>query len=282
MPQYCHVPIVGGDMDAITFHVKDELGFCTRSHDGVSGMTVTTLSDFCGTKQHAITQLLNRIRDSNPIMNELPESLKSFAGEEWRLITNDEQNSLFVLDELCHAILEYYAIDARKYKGKQTAVNNYRMVARAGLRVFIWSQTGYSPQTLSSEQMALLEAIPQMQEAIAQLSSANAKLQSQIQNLLPASKANYIPPGWDAKIWEKLPPQDKRHFRFLYRRRGFKPSYKTGDSVPIEALTLQAKQKQKDELKTVVGEISIEEKERLQALLLQALKQFREEGEEND
>ena len=269
-------------MNAINFHVKDELGFCTRSYDGVSGMTVTALANFCGTKQHAITQLLNRIRDSNPITNELPESLKSFAGKEWRLITNDEQNSLFVLDELCHAILEYYAIDARKYKGKQTAVNNYRMVARAGLRVFIWSQTGYFPQTLSSEKMALLEAIPRMQEAIAQLSSANAKLQSQIQNLLPASKATYIPPGWDAEVWEELPPQDKRHFRFLYRRRGFKPSYKTEDLVPIEALTFQAKQKQKDELKTVVGEISTEEKERLEAAKLEALKQFREEGEEND
>ena len=269
-------------MNKITFHVKDELGFCTRSHDGVSGMTVTTLADFCGTKQHAITQLLNRIRDSDPITNELAESLKSFAGEECRLITNDEQNSLFVLDELCHAILEYYAIDARKYKGKQTAVNNYRMVARAGLRVFIWSQTGYSPQTLSSEQMALLEAIPQMQEAIAQLSSANAKLQSQIQNLLPASKATYIPPGWDAKVWEELPPQDKRHFRFLYRRCGFKPSYKTRDSVPIEAFTLQAKQKQKDELRTVVGEVSPEEKERLEAAKREALKRFNQEGGNND
>ena len=128
----------------------------------------------------------------------------------------------------------------------------------------------------------MFEKLKQQNQIIEKQGEEIQLLQSQIQNLLPASKANYIPPGWDAKIWEKLPPQDKRHFRFLYRRRGFKPSYKTGDSVPIEALTLQAKQKQKDELKTVVGEISIEEKERLQALLLQALKQFREEGEEND
>jgi hypothetical protein len=104
-------------------------------------------------------------------MNELPESLKSFAGEEWRLITNDEQNSLFVIDELCHAILEYYAIDARKYKGKQVAINNYRMIARAGLRVFIWSQTGYSPHSLNEEQLALLNSIPRLQEAIIQLQS---------------------------------------------------------------------------------------------------------------
>ncbi len=94
-------------------------------------------ANFCGTLQHTITQLLNRIRDSKPIANELPESLKSFAGKEWRLITNDEKNSLFVIDELCHAILEYYAIDARKYKGKQVAINNYRMIARADLGILL-------------------------------------------------------------------------------------------------------------------------------------------------
>ncbi|MGF1673445.1 MAG: hypothetical protein ACFCUV_07140 [Rivularia sp. (in: cyanobacteria)] len=257
-------------MSKIKFHVKDELGFCTRLNDGVSGMTVTALADFCGTLQQAITQLLNRIRDSSPIMNELPESLKSFAGEEWRLITNDEQNSLFVVDELCHAILEYYAIDARKYKGKQVAINNYRMVARAGLRVFIWSQTGYSPYTLNQEQLALLNSIPRLQEAITQL-------QSQIQNLLPASKVNYIPPGWDAEVWNKLPLQDKRHFRFLHRRCGFRPDYR--NEVPLEELTEQFKQKQKDELKTAVVEVSSQEKQRLEALRLEALKLLREEGD---
>ncbi len=188
-------------MSKINFQIKDELGFCTRLHDGVSGMTVTALANFCGTLQQTITQLLNRIRDSSPITNELPESLKSFAGKEWRLITNDEKNSLFVIDELCHAILEYYAIDARKYKGKQVAINNYRMIARAGLRVFIWSKTGYSPQSVD-EQLALLNSIPIIQEAITQL-------QSQVQNLLSASdnysykKSNYIPPGWNKEIWEK-------------------------------------------------------------------------------
>lgn len=90
------------------------------------------------------------------------------------------------------------------------------MIARAGLRVFIWSQTGYSPQTLSAEQIALLQAIPAMQQAI-------ADLQAQVQNLLPPS-ADFMPPGWDAEVWRSLPKQDKRHFRFLYRRRNFKRS----------------------------------------------------------
>ncbi|BCL39945.1 hypothetical protein [Nostoc sp. MS1] len=184
-------------MDAITFQIQDELGFCTRTSDGVSGMTVTALANFCGVDQPAITQLLNKIRDCDPITNDLAESLKHLAGKDWRLITNDTQNSLYIIDELCHAILEYYAVDARKYKGKAIAVENYRMVARAGLRVFIWSQTGYSPQTLSAEQMALLQSIPAMQEAIAQL-------QAQVQSLLPPS-SDFMPPAGMPKCGTSYP-----------------------------------------------------------------------------
>jgi len=125
--------------------------------------------------------------------------------------------------------------------------------------------------------------------AITSLSSVNAQLQSQVQNLLSASdnysykKSNYIPPGWNKEIWEKLPRQDKRHFRFLYHCCGFKPNYQTEDeSVSIETLTLQVKQKQKDELKTAVVELSPEEFERLEAAKKELLKRFWEGSEIND
>jgi hypothetical protein len=132
-------------------------------------------------------------------------------------------------------------------------------------QVFIWSQTGYSPQSLCHEQLTLLNSIPAMQETIAQL-------QSQVQNFLPPSN-NFIPPGWDADIWDKLPPQDKRHFRFLFRRRHFQPSNQT-NAESVVAITEQAKQKQKQELDAVVGEIPQSEKERLEIAKQQALKQL--------
>ncbi|MFK0734500.1 MAG: hypothetical protein ACIWVG_25680 [Gloeotrichia echinulata HAB0833] len=261
-------------MDALTFQIKDKLGFCTRTSDGVSGMNVTALANFCGVDQPAITQLLNKIRDFNLITNDLPKSLEPYAGNDWRLITNDAQNSLFVIDELCHAILEYYAIDSRKYKGKQVAVKNYRMVARAGLRVFIWSQTGYSPQTLNQEQMALLDCIPTMLEAITQL-------QSQIQNLLPSQ--DFIPPGWDAEVWRKLPSQDKRHFRYIYRRRHFRPSQQVQNEPALPALTTeQMKQKQLIEMQQVLGEISTQEKECLEAAKQKALQQLLSLGDQEN
>jgi hypothetical protein len=263
-------------MDAITFQIQDELGFCTRSSDGVSGMTVTALANFCGVDQPAITQLLNKIRDCDPITKDLPESLQPYAGKDWRLITNDAHGSLYVIDELCHAILEYYAVDARKYKGKAIAIENYRMVARAGLRVFIWSQTGYSPQTLSAEQMELLAAIPAMQETIAQL-------QAQVQNLLPPS-ADFIPPGWDEDVWRNLPPQDKRHFRFMFRRRNFRPSQQ-GQTEPLALPSVtveQLKEQQRDEVAQLVGEVSTQEKQQLQAAKLQALREFWLQAPEED
>lgn len=125
-----------------------ETGYYTREPDGVSGMSVTALARFCGVKQQTVTQLLNRIEDCDPITNDLPEQLKPFAGKDLRLITNDTQGIKIVPDDICYAIAEYYAFDARSYEGQKVAQDNYRMAGRAGIRVFIWSQTGYIPDLL--------------------------------------------------------------------------------------------------------------------------------------
>lgn len=108
-------------MDAITFHIQDELGFCTRNSDGVSGMSVTALANFCGVGQPTITVLLNRIRDSNPISNELTECLKTFASKELRSLAIDNSGTIVVGFDACRAILEYFACTARKYKGRNIA-----------------------------------------------------------------------------------------------------------------------------------------------------------------
>ena len=133
----------------------NETGFYTREPDGVSGMSVSALAEFAGTEQPVITNLLNRIRDSDPISNNLPKSLKELAGGDLRLISNDLQGRRIVPDEACQSIAEYYAFDAREYEGKSIAVENYRAVARAGMRVFIWSKTGYIPPSLRPQQQPL-------------------------------------------------------------------------------------------------------------------------------
>jgi hypothetical protein len=178
-------------------NINDDQSYCTRDVDGVSGMTVTALSQFCGTGKSAITQLLNQISDSDPFTNELAECLKSFAGSNWRLFTNDPSGSAFIIDEVCHAVLEYYALEARKYKGKQIAVNNYRMVAKAGLRVFIWSQTGYSPRSAISQVVITKEELSAtITVAIEQaLTPINQRLE-QIEQRLSA-----LPPAKPKRPW---------------------------------------------------------------------------------
>ena len=131
-----------------------ETGYYTREPDGVSGMTLSALAEFCGLAPGSVTaisNLLTKVEQSKPETNDLPETLKPFAGKSLRLETNDLQGRLIVPDEACSAIIEYYAFDARQYEGKQIAIDNYRLSARVGLRVFLWKYTGYVPEFLRKE-----------------------------------------------------------------------------------------------------------------------------------
>jgi hypothetical protein len=44
-------------MEGIKLQAEDELGFYTRTIDGVSKMTVAALEDFCSVYQPAISQM---------------------------------------------------------------------------------------------------------------------------------------------------------------------------------------------------------------------------------
>ncbi|MEH1777102.1 DNA-damage-inducible protein [Nostoc sp.] len=126
----------------------------------------------------------------------------------------------------------------------------------------------------------LVEKLEQQNQVVEEQGKAIVLLQSQIQNLLPIS-ADFIPPGWDADVWEKLPPQDKRHFKFMFRRRRFRP----GNEVEIKALPAvtnhSLRLQQKAEVERLVGEVSEEEKQKFDALKQQVLKQYRSFGGES-
>ncbi|MEA5566658.1 BRO family protein [Anabaena sp. UHCC 0399] len=127
----------------------------------------------------------------------------------------------------------------------------------------------------------LLEKLEQQNTVIEEQGRAIAQLQEQIQTLLTPS-ADFMPPGWDAEIWRSLPPQDKRHFRFLYRRRNFRPSTKD-ETLALPAVTTEhLKQRQQAELQQLVGELPPEEKQQFQAKKLQALREFWSQAPEED
>lgn len=113
----------------------NETGYYTREPDGISGMTGAALATFVGVDPPAITSLLNKIEKSDPLTNDLVECLKPLVGKDLRLLTNDLQGRKIIPDEVCQAISEYYAFDARDYKGKQTAIRNFRVASKASMRV---------------------------------------------------------------------------------------------------------------------------------------------------
>lgn len=128
-----------------------ETGYYTREPDGISGMTISALSEFCGLaagSTSAISNLLKQIEQSSPETNTLSEALKPLSGKTLKLETNDLQGRLIVPDEVCQAVIEYYAFESRDYAGRNVAIANYRAIARAGIRVFIWTKTGFYPEAL--------------------------------------------------------------------------------------------------------------------------------------
>ena len=132
--------------------------------------------------------------------------------------------------------------------------------------------------------LALSEAVDlrviELEEKLAAQGEAIALLQSQVQSLLPMP-SEFIPPGWDADVWEKLPPQDKRHFRFMFRRRRFRPGNET-DLIALPAMTNHSlRLQQRAEVERLVGEVSEEEKQKFDALKQKVLKQYRSFGGES-
>ena len=102
--------------------------------------------------------------------------------------------------------------------------------------------------TLSLEINHLREENQQLRSAIAALHELYKSQQQQIQSLRPLN-SNTSPPGWDAGTWNSLPPQDKRYFRSLYRRRRFQPSNQEDEPLALPVTTTEeTKQQQRDEV----------------------------------
>ncbi|MDZ8138232.1 MAG: hypothetical protein RM049_23480 [Nostoc sp. DedQUE04] len=115
----------------------------------------------------------------------------------------------------------------------------------------------------------LLEKFEQQNRVIEEQGRAIAELQSQIQNLLPIS-SDFMPPGWDADVWEKLPPQDKRHFKYLYRSRGFCP----GNEAKVKLLPDANRASQRAEIEHLMNDVPEEEKQLIETAKRFALQRF--------
>ncbi|BAY41836.1 KilA-like protein (plasmid) [Nostoc sp. NIES-2111] len=162
---------------------------------------------------------------------------------------------------------------------------------KLAVRFGIWlsDEFGYQVEqwveewVLKGQSTVLDSKVLELENKLETAIEAIAQLQAQVQSLLSPS-SEFMPPGWDAEVWRSLPPQDKRHFRFMFRRRNFRPSQQ-GQTEPLALPSVsveQMKEQQRSEIAQLVGEVSPEEKQRLQAVKLQALREFWSQAPEED
>lgn len=121
----------------------------------------------------------------------------------------------------------------------------------------------------------LTKKVVELEQKLDGALEAIATLQSQV---LPDT-SNAPPPGWDVETWASLPSQDKRHFRYLWRRRKFRPSNQSASEPLMLPVSIEEmKQKQRQEAAKIMGEPSEEEKQRLDTIRKDMLAKFWELG----
>jgi hypothetical protein len=121
--------------------------------DGAPFLTGRGLAALCGVAPSVINQWANdydadSTKPRDVAITRLIEA-QSYQGDELfykttivtKIGTKDEVNAY--PEAVCMAVLEYYAFEAdRRSEG---ALRNYRILARAGLRAFVYSALGYDP-----------------------------------------------------------------------------------------------------------------------------------------
>lgn len=113
--------------------------------DGSTYLSESSLASMCGVHRTTIAEHAesweNGDRDSR-----LAKFLTSLGFAEASMAVTIAVNGGAVAaypEQVCMAVLEYYAFLANKTTAK--ALSNYRMLARASLRLFIYQNTGYDP-----------------------------------------------------------------------------------------------------------------------------------------
>lgn len=119
---------------------KDGIEFYTDRASGSSGMSHSGLARFVGVAHQAITGLLDKLAKSKP-EDVKSDILRPYAGTELYLATGGLHNANVIKDEVCAAIVEYYAFES-KYR-TDTALHAFKQFARVGIRALIHQVTGW-------------------------------------------------------------------------------------------------------------------------------------------
>lgn len=117
--------------------------------DGTPYLTMRGLARMCGIDHTALLRLASnwheeRFRPRGIKIRELLAG-QGYSGDSLFLRTMSKGVETHAYtDAVCMAILEYYAFEATQ-SSNETAVNNYRILARYSFRSFIYNRCGYDP-----------------------------------------------------------------------------------------------------------------------------------------
>jgi hypothetical protein len=116
--------------------------------DGTPYLTQRGLARMCGVNQNAIFEMTMGWREDRPREAKIKEALAA-QGLEFEApylpISKDGTAHYAYPDAVCMAVLEYYAFEAGP-NTRAHALANYRRLARASFREFIYTQVGYDPR----------------------------------------------------------------------------------------------------------------------------------------
>ena len=123
-------------------HEQDGIAFYTDLATGASGMSHSGLAKFVGVARQAIDGLLENLAKSTPEQVK-SDTLRPFAGKNCYLSTGGLHNASVIKDDVCAAIVEYYAFESRKRT--DVALYAFKRFARMGIRSLIHGVTGWKP-----------------------------------------------------------------------------------------------------------------------------------------
>lgn len=120
--------------------------------DGIPYLTMRGLASICGVAPSVIHALTDNWQEekTKPRGKKINQILLEQGYKQNRLYVKTTKNRSSgenaYPDSVCMAILEYYAFEANP--NIETALRNYRTLARSSLRLFIYNRSGYDPSNL--------------------------------------------------------------------------------------------------------------------------------------
>lgn len=123
--------------------VIDGVEFYTDEMTGESGMSQSGIARLCDVDEGSVRNILKNLARNRA----LSECLKLFVGKDFSLGTASGalQNAKIVRDEVCAAIVEYFAFEAEKVADRTRYRSQfaYRKFATKGVRAWIQEITGW-------------------------------------------------------------------------------------------------------------------------------------------